>query len=105
MNDRSLEGFGIFPDDQLLADCKSEVRSGDIVVWHISDNPKGLRHVRRFYTSPGNRVRFERTEDGERKAIVYKREEVVIVGRVFSVERDGRVVKTFPASGVIGGEL
>ena len=40
-------------------------------------------------------TRRQVAEDGERGGVVRLAEEVVIFGRVFSVERDGRVARTF----------
>ena len=92
---RTLEDYGVFPGDRCLVHKTREVQNGDLAVWRETDEPESTQYLSRFYTSPGGRVRFEHTREGERQAIVHLAEEVIIIGRVFSVERDGRVTRTF----------
>jgi hypothetical protein len=100
--DRTLESYGVLPGDQCLIHKTKEVQSGDLALWRETDEPESTAYLSRFYTSPGGRVRFEHTRDGERRGVVRLAEKIVIIGRVFSVERNGRVARTFEQGGVRG---
>lgn len=91
-NAAQLFGYGIFPGDLCLGFRTKDIQSGDMVYWRKASDPEGTNYFGRFYPSPGGRVRFEGIEEGERAVLVYRSEEVVIWGRLFAVERGGRVV-------------
>jgi hypothetical protein len=98
-----MAGFGIFPGDHCLCVKTNDIQSGDLVLYRAAGVAPSRAmgwipsntFIWRYYPAPGGRIRLETNpiDMDERKSRVYKSEEIVILGRVFAVERNGQRVE------------
>lgn len=86
-NDESLSGIGVKSKDRAVVFITTDIQSGDLIE---VETPDGL-FIRRYNFTPGLEIRLEPLCD-EYEPLIYRIEDVKIIGRVIHFERDGKII-------------